>query len=73
MSDAEASLQNHGLVDGPLSPIKPPLGVRPRWLVRDQRRKEIITAIERYNDAKMTVPREWLLELKGLDREDCPR
>lgn len=45
---------------------KPPLGLEPRW-VRDSRRaKDILDAIERYTDANMSIPKNWIEELKDL-------
>lgn len=45
---------------------KPPLGLKPRWLHEKQRVKEICDAMERYAQARMPVPVEWITELKDL-------
>jgi ribosomal protein L1 len=41
---------------------KPPLGLRPRWAVDEQRLKEIYEAIQRYLEVSYTVPTEWFEE-----------
>ena len=49
---------------------KPPLGLRPRTVwqkqVKDDRIDEIMHALERYSEAGVAVPIEWLSELGGL-------
>lgn len=54
-----------------LSP-KPPLGLRPRFIALEERLSEINEAIDRYKQADMTIPSEWLDEknaiLYDLDR-----
>ena len=42
---------------------KPPLGIAPRYVIDEQRAREIIAAVLRYLDAVKPVPREWLEEL----------
>lgn len=42
---------------------KPPLGLVPRFVRDSERCREILAAIERYNDAGKPVPGEWLEEL----------
>ncbi len=44
-------------------PPSRPLGLMPRWLWREKRIWEIISAIERYHQAKEPVPTEWFTEL----------
>ena len=45
---------------------KPPLGLKPRWIHEQQRRQEIISAMERYSNADVPIPMEWIEELKEL-------
>lgn len=47
-------------------PPKPPLGLRPRWIVGTERKREILEAMDRYNTAQMKIPSEWLEELVDL-------
>jgi hypothetical protein len=42
---------------------KPPVGIRPRWLVDEQRVEEITAAMLRYLKAGVPVPNDWILEL----------
>ena len=42
---------------------KPPLGIVPRYVIDEQRAREIISGILRFIDAGSPVPREWLEEL----------
>lgn len=42
---------------------KPPVGLRPRWLVEEQRIEEITAAMLRYLKAGVPVPNDWILEL----------
>jgi len=44
------------------APVKPPLGLRPRLIALEERFKEINEAIDRYKQADMTIPSEWLDE-----------
>jgi hypothetical protein len=43
--------------------LRPPLGLRPKWLWLEQRRAEILQAICRYKEAGHNVPKKWLKEL----------
>lgn len=49
---------------------KPPLGLRPRFVVRQQRVREILEAIDRYNSAGKATPVEWGEELILLLAEE---
>lgn len=42
---------------------KPPLGLVPRFIRDEERVREIIEALGRYNDVGKPVPQEWLNEL----------
>jgi hypothetical protein len=63
-------------VEGIQSEFKPPLGLRPRWIVDEHRLKEIKEAIERYCIAKTPIPTEWMEEFieinKRLELRDNP-
>ena len=45
---------------------KPPLGLRPRKIVMEERMEEIQGAVERYMNGKRSVPIEWLSEYNDL-------
>ena len=42
---------------------KPPLGITPRYIIDEQRAREIICGVLRFIDAGRPVPRKWLEEL----------
>ena len=44
----------------------PPLGLKPRKIHDRDRMNEIISAIERYSEALMPIPKEWTIELREL-------
>jgi len=48
---------NYGLLAG-----KPPIGLRPKYIVDQLRKKEILQASKRYIDAGKDVPQEWIEE-----------
>ena len=45
---------------------KPPLGLTPRWLLDEEREREIYAAIDRYNEADYPIPIEWIQELTEI-------
>ena len=45
---------------------KPPLGLKPRKIHDQDRMNEIISAIERYSEESMLIPKEWTDELRDL-------
>lgn len=45
---------------------KPPLGLRPRWIVDALRIREILEAMDRYNSAGVPIPTDWSDELNEL-------
>lgn len=45
---------------------KPPIGIRPRWLVSAERLDEINEAMKRYTLCHKEIPQEWLDERKEL-------
>jgi hypothetical protein len=46
---------------------KPPLGIVPRYINEERRRKEICDAVLRYAFEQMPIPQEWLEECKELN------
>lgn len=44
----------------------PPLGLKPRKIHDRDRMNEIISAIERYSEESMLIPKEWTDELRDL-------
>ncbi|WP_157645659.1 hypothetical protein [Burkholderia ubonensis] len=51
---------------------KPPLGLVPKYIHDERRMKEILGAIERYSDAGLPVPVEWVQELSAIIAERFP-
>jgi len=45
---------------------KPTLGVKPFWLVREERMFELASAMRRRIEAGQTFPKEWLAEFQSL-------
>ena len=50
-------------------PIKPPLGLKPRYIHEAGRAVEILDACHRYSESGKAIPIEWTLELRELLRE----
>ncbi len=49
-----------------MSPLnKPPLGIRPQWLLDEQRFEEILSGISRFDNGN-AIPIEWLIELREI-------
>jgi hypothetical protein len=46
--------------------MKPPIGLRPKYIAVSSRIKEIHEAMLRYIDADYVIPDEWLLEYMEL-------
>lgn len=44
----------------------PPVGLRPKWLIDQQRAMEIILAMSRFVEAGTKIPRDWFEELSDL-------
>lgn len=56
------------------SPQRPPLGLKPAWVHKRERMREILEAMERYINASpcgQKMPQEWFDELSALN-EDLP-
>ena len=53
--------------------IKPPIGLRPKWLWKEMRKKEIMEAIIRYKDAGKGIDTDWMEEYIELDIEIMQR
>lgn len=47
---------------------RPPLGLRPVWVVATKRIEEIQAAMARYVDADVKIPGEWFEELESQSR-----
>jgi hypothetical protein len=47
-------------------PTKPPLGLEPRRIWQEKRLQELQRAIQRFRDAAVAVPREWIEEAYDL-------
>ena len=45
---------------------KPPIGLKPKYIHMAQRVTDIFEAMERYSEAHLPIPPEWVDELKGL-------
>ncbi len=46
--------------------VKPPIGLRPKWVSDKERLNEVRSAIVRYYDAELKIPIEWLKEYNQL-------
>ena len=46
--------------------IKPPAGLRPKWVFDELRLEEIKNAMIRYMDAGLEIPEEWTQEYEEL-------
>lgn len=51
---------------GTVGAVKPPIGLQPEHLWREQRMYELIACINRYHESGFPVKPEWLEELRGL-------
>ena len=47
---------------------KPPLGVMPRHIHDEMRRKDLAGAIVRYIEAELSVPIEWVKEYNEINK-----
>lgn len=45
---------------------EPPIGLRPGWVVWEERRDEIVKAIDRYAADNFTIPAGWFVELNEV-------
>jgi len=50
-------------------PEKPPIGLKPYHIVRDERVSNLVSAIKRYLDAGHKCPQEWFDELYALTKQ----
>lgn len=46
--------------------VKPPIGLRPKWVSNIERLNEVRGAIVRYYDAELKIPIEWIEEYNQL-------
>lgn len=47
---------------------KPPLGIKPKWLVNEHRCEELYEKIQQYKTLNLDVPLAWIIEHKQLTR-----
>ena len=59
-------MENKNMDSNSIDNRKPPLGLCPRFLRKEQRVQEICAAIIRFHTAGKKVPEEWLEELVEL-------
>jgi len=52
---------------------RPPQGLRPRWILDELRRDEIKAAINRFAQAGVDIPQEWMEELSEIEGRLSPR
>lgn len=64
--DNHAELIQFQLVNTDFSVEKPPLGLRPRHIANQLRKREILDAMIRYCDANKPIPLDWVKELEDL-------
>jgi hypothetical protein len=60
----EEKLVEKGLFDN--HTMRPPIGIKPKWLADEQRFKELGECIERYKNAGVEPMKEWLEEFENL-------
>lgn len=48
---------------------KPPLGVPPKWFLQEQRLEELCEAVIRYRREALSIPDDWLEEIRDLAGE----
>ena len=53
-------------MDNGMGTQRPPLGLRPKYIVDSERVEEISEAIKRYIDYKIPIPYNWLKEYNNL-------
>ncbi len=46
--------------------VKPPIGLRPKWVSDKERLNEVRSAIVRYYDAELKIPIKWIEEYNEL-------
>lgn len=56
-----------------MNQIKPPIGIRPRWIIDEKRTREIEAGVKRYLEADFPIPDEWLDELYELRMREYNR
>lgn len=45
---------------------KPPIGLKPRFIVEEERLKEVRSAIRRYSKKWLRIPNDWIYEYNEL-------
>lgn len=62
-AETETFLQALGYADAKVEFTEaPPIGLKPRWLVAEERLLEVEAAIGRYQEAGLEIPLEWITE-----------
>ncbi|CAI3674294.1 hypothetical protein CNEO4_620037 [Clostridium neonatale] len=64
----EIIIDNNGITlnESGFSVKRPPLGITPRFILDEERREEIIDAMNRYLYKNKRIPSEWLEELNEI-------
>lgn len=65
----EIIIDNNGITlnKSGFSVKKPPLGITPRFILDEERREEILLAMNRYIYENKRIPSEWLDELNEIN------
>lgn len=45
---------------------RPPIGIMPKWVWDEERKRELVAAICRYSEAGLKIPVQWAIEFKEL-------
>lgn len=61
-----AKIKINKAVSGQIADCKPPLGIKPRYVVDDERKQDIINAMQRCIDASWQIPGEWIEEYNEI-------
>ena len=56
-------VRKEGFIDGS---EKPPIGIRSKKIIVEERIKEIVSAMRRYQTSRKKIPSEWFEELEQL-------
>lgn len=66
LEEMEMIIDNNGITLNEGIFKKPPLGITPRFILDEERRNEIIDAMNRYVDRNKRIPQEWLDQLNEI-------
>lgn len=53
--------------DEPIKIKEPPIGIMPRAIWEDKRKRDIVNAMKRYADEGVPIPLEWIDELNDIE------